>query len=206
MDDTVAYAISNMEEWKIKHLPVLEGDTYSALVEETDLSQFSSSMKLSEVINDALPSPSVSEKAHIFEAYRLAAQYRLSALPVVSGENHYRGLITQESLFLAMGELIPFEGELSLLVVEIPRRDLNLSALVHLVESNNAHVLCYTTQMLGNGENLLAFLIIDLADPSPVMMSLERFNYKLVYHSAKYGMRDLVSANRWEELMRYMNI
>lgn len=105
-----------------------------------------------------------------------------------------------------MGELLPLAGNVSLLVVEMPQRDQNLSALAHLVEANNAHILYYTTQFTAGNENVFAYFIVDLEDPSPILMSLERFNYKVVYHSSKQRMCDLYSANRWEELMRYMNV
>ena len=205
-DQTVAYAITCMEEWQIKHLPIVEKENYKALVAEEDLLQFPAETLIKEIINETHPPISIYENTHIFEAYRVAAQYRLSLLPVISPKNTFKGVLTQETLFFALGELLPVNEEYSLIILEMPQRDQNLSALVHLIEANNAHILCYTTQILGRGENILVFIMIDLSDPSNVMMSLERFNYKIIYHSAKYTKKDWATIDRWEELMRYMNI
>ena len=204
--NTVAHALSAMEVWKVKHLPVVKKEKYVALATEVNLSQYASSVPISETLNPADRSPYVDESSQIFEVLRIMSQHKISVLPIVTEKGHYKGVITQESVFYAIADLLPFNGDVSLLVIEMPKRDQNLSALVHLVENNNARVLCYTTQILTDGDNILAYMVIDLTDPSPVMMSLERFNYKLVYHSSKQGLRDRHTSNRWEELMHYMNI
>jgi len=205
-NDTVAKALSAMEVWKVKNLPVVERGEYISLAAEADLSQHASSASVSEALNPSGQPPCIGAGGHIFEALRVMSQNRTSVLPVVNEKGRYKGLITQDAVLYTMSDLLPFDGDASLLVIEMPKRDQSLSALVHLVENNNAHVLYYTTRPLVSGENILAYLIIDLADPSPVMMSLERFNYKLIYHSSRQDAYSLATADRWEELMHYLNI
>jgi len=204
--DTVAKALSAMEVWKVKNLPIVEKGKYISLAAEADLSQHALPTPINEMLNGVSQPPCIGVESHIFEALRVMSQNRIGVLPVVDEKGRYKGLITQDAVLYTMGNLLPFDGDASLLVIEMPKRDQSLLALVHLVENNNAHVLYYTTQPLVSGENILVYLIIDLADPSPVMMSLERFNYKLIYHSSRQDAYSLASTSRWEELMHYLNI
>ena len=49
-------------------------------------------------------------------------------------------------------------------------------------------------------------LKIDLVDASPVLRSLERFNYNVRYHFMEQGVVDERLQRRMRELVHYMNI
>ena len=53
---------------------------------------------------------------------------------------------------------------------------------------------------------LLITLKIDLEDASPVIRSLERFNYTVLYHFMEKGMVDDMLQQRMNELLHYMNM
>ena len=93
-----------------------------------------------------------------------------------------------------------------MIVLELEAHDFNLTELSRLVESNNAHVLSLLTRMDPDSGRWWVALKIDLVDASPVLRSLERFNYNVRYHFMEQGVVDERLQRRMRELVYYMNI
>jgi len=53
---------------------------------------------------------------------------------------------------------------------------------------------------------LIILLKIDLEDASPVLRSLERFNFNVLYCFQKKGLTNDIMKNRLEELMYYIEM
>ena len=87
--DTGEYALALMDDFKLKHLPLLSENIYRCLVSEKDLLAMPDPTAI--IGDPVLFSPSVQEDTHIYEALALVTRYQLSLLPVVSTEGEYRG-------------------------------------------------------------------------------------------------------------------
>lgn len=202
--DTGEYALALMDDFKLKHLPLLSEGSYRCLVSEKDLLVMPDlSASLGEPV---LFAPSVLENTHIHEALALITRYELSLLPVVTPEGEYRGAITREKLIDILSELCSAETAGSVFVLELMPQDYSLTDIARLIESNNAHILnllSYTDKATGR---LRLIIKIDLEDASPVIRSFERFNYTVLYYFMEKGIVDDLLQQRMEELLRYMNI
>lgn len=202
--DTGEYALALMDDFKLKHLPLLSEGSYRCLVSEKDLLVMPDlSASLGEPV---LFAPSVLENTHIHEALALITRYELSLLPVVTAEGEYRGAITREKLIDILSELCSAETAGSVFVLELMPQDYSLTDIARLIESNNAHILnllSYTDKATGR---LRLIIKIDLEDASPVIRSFERFNYTVLYYFMEKGIVDDLLQQRMEELLRYMNI
>ncbi|RHJ82998.1 CBS domain-containing protein [Parabacteroides sp. AM08-6] len=202
--DTGEYALALMDDFKLRHLPLLGDNIYKCLVSEKDLLAMPDlSLSIGEPL---LFAPSVLENTHIHEALALISRYQLSLLPVVTPEGEYKGAITREQLIDILSELCNSETAGSVFVLEVMPQDYSLTDIARLIESNNAHVLnllSYTDKDTGR---LHLIIKIDLEDASPVIRSFERFNYTVLYYFMKKGMVDDLLQRRVEELVRYMNI
>lgn len=202
--DTGEYAMTLMDELKLKHLPLLSETTYRCLVSEKDLLAMPDPKGT--IGEPVLFAPAIQEMGHLHEALALISRYSLSLLPVVTPEGVYRGVVTRERLFDALSELCCAESHGSVIVLEILPQDYVLSDIARIIESNNAHVLnllSYTDKVTGR---LMITIKIDLEDASPVIRSFERFNYTVLYHFMEKGMVDDLLKQRMDELIRYMNI
>jgi len=202
--DTREYALSLMDDFKLKHLPLLRDNVYKCLIAEKDLLSMSDSALLAD--DSTLFSPSVQESTLIFDALAMVSRYRLSLLPVVNEKNEYKGAVVCERLVNALSEFCNAEAEGSVIVLEIAPRDYSLTDIVRLIEVNNAHVLSLLSHIDNNTGRLHLVIKIDLEDASPVIRSFERFNYTILYYFMKKGVVDDVLQQRMEELVRYMNI
>ena len=74
--DTGEYALALMDDFKLKHLPLLNENVYRCLVSEKDLLAMPD--PTATIGDPVLFSPSVREDTHIHEALALAARYPLS--------------------------------------------------------------------------------------------------------------------------------
>lgn len=202
--DTGEYALALMDDFKLKHLPLLSEGVYRCLVSEKDLLAMPDpSATIGEPV---LFAPSVLEDTHIHEALALITRYQLSMLPVVNAEGEYKGAITRERLIDILSELCSAEASGSVFVLEVMPQDYSLTDIARIIESNNAHILnllSYTDKGTGR---LHLIIKIDLEDVSPVIRSFERFNYTVLYYFMEKGFVDDLLQQRMEELVRYMNI
>lgn len=202
--DTGVYALDLMDDYKLKHLPLLKEDIYQSLISEKDLLAMP---EISIPIGDSfLFAPSVMESSHLLEALSLIARYHLSLIPVVNGEGVYQGVVTRERLADAFSELCNAECTGGIIVLEVASQDYSLTDIARIVESNNAHVLSLLSRIDETTGKLIISLKIDLEDASPVIRSFERFNYTVLYYFMGKGMVDDVLKERMNELLYYMNM
>lgn len=137
--DTAEYALALMEDFKLKHLPLLSDSAYQCLVSEKDLLALPDpSATIGEPV---LFAPAISENRHLHEALAMITRYGLSLLPVVSVDGTYLGAITRDRLVDALSELCNAEAAGSVIVLEMMPQDYSLTDIARLVEANNAHVL-----------------------------------------------------------------
>ncbi|MDR1937541.1 MAG: CBS domain-containing protein [Tannerellaceae bacterium] len=202
--DTVEYALSVMDDLKIRHLPVVAGGMYQCLLSDKDLL---AAPDLSAPVNEpVLFAPGIGESGHLHEILARMVRYRLTLLPVVSPEGKYRGVITRDTMLEALACLCSAEAAGSVVVLELPPRDYVLSDIARILEANNAHMLNLLSNTDKNTGRLILTIKIDLEDATPVIRSFERFNYTVLYHFMEKGMADEVLQHRMNELLYYMNM
>lgn len=202
--DTGEYALALMEDFKLKHLPLLSDGLYRCLVSERDLQAMPD--PLVTIGDPVLFAPSVQENTHIHEALALITRYQLSLLPVVTMDGQYLGAITRDKLIDILSELCSAEVAGSVIVLEMMPQDYVLSDIARLVEANNAHVLNLLSYTDNETGRLHIIIKIDLEDASPVIRSFERFNYTVLYYFMEKGMVDDLLQQRMDELLHYMSI
>ena len=203
--DTAEYALNLMDELKVKQLPLVTGEgLYRGMVEDKSLLEVPLlTVPLADV---SLLDVSIKGSASLHEALSLMARYGLSLLPVRSSGRPYVGVITQDRMVGCLADWCGANRDGSVIVLELEAHDFNLTELSRLVESNNAHVLSLLTRMDPDSGRWWVALKIDLVDASPVLRSLERFNYNVRYHFMEQGVVDERLQRRMRELVYYMNI
>lgn len=203
--DTVEYALSVMDELKVRHLPVVAGDIYQCLLSEKDLLAMPD--PAAPVGNEpVLFAPAISDPGHLHEIVAQMVRYHLTALPLVSPGGKYRGVITCEKALEALSDLCNAEAPGSVVVIELAQGDYMLSDIARIVESNHAHVLNLLSSPDKDTGRLVITIKTDLEDATPVIRSFERFNYTVLYHFMEKGMVDDVLQRRMDELLFYMNM
>ncbi|MDR0430055.1 MAG: CBS domain-containing protein [Tannerellaceae bacterium] len=202
--DTGEYALSMMEELKVKYLPVVDDSIYKCLLSEKEIQIMSDLSR--QIPEPTLFAPDITENSHLHEAIARMSRYQLTLLPVVDMEGKYIGVITCDRIINAIADLCNAEASGSVIVLEMFPQDYVLSDIARIVESNNAHVLNLLYNIEQGTGRLHITIKIDLDDATPVIRSFERFNYTVLYHFMDKGMVDEVLQQRMDELLYYMNM
>jgi CBS domain-containing protein len=202
--DKGSLALSLMEEYKLRHLPVVDDGTYTCLIMEKDIF-------LMENIEDHVKgicffAPYVNEETHILEALRIMSNDKLTLLPVVDSNGRFAGGITLQSLTEKLSEITNADSNGALIAIAIGRQDYDLSNIIRLVESNNSKVLSFFSYGAADSGKLILMLKTDSEDASAIIRSFERFNYDVVYYSREQNLADDIQRERLEELMYYLQI
>lgn len=205
--DTGDYALTLMDDYKLKHLPVVSDDSfyYKGIISEKELLSYSDlSVNIGNIY--LAESPSVRLETHLLEVLALITRNKLSLLPVISDRDIYEGVVTREHLVDVCADFCQADAPGSTIILEVSPTDYSVTDIARIIESNNAHILSLQTHPEGTNGQLLITLKIDAEDASAVIRSFERFNYTVVWHFMENGMVDDIFQQRMNELIHYMNI
>ncbi len=202
--DSGSFALSQMEDLKLKHLPVVKENQYICLLSEKDV--FLMNNPEDHIENITWYAPCVGEETSVLEVLNIMGKNKLSLLPVVGASGEFLGAVTLGALTEKLSEISNAGSHGALIAIELNTQDYSLSQIVHLTESNNAKILSLFSYPVEATAKMILLLKIDLEDASPVLMSLERFNYKVLYYAQKQGLMDETMKSRLDELMYYLEM
>lgn len=205
--DTGDYALTLMDDYKLKHLPVVSDDSfyYKGIISEKELLSYSDlSVNIGNIY--LAESPSVRLETHLLEVLALITRNKLSLLPVISDRDIYEGVVTREHFVDVCADFCQADAPGSTIILEVSPTDYSVTDIARIIESNNAHILSLQTHPEDTNGQLLITLKIDAEDASAVIRSFERFNYTVVWHFMENGMVDDIFQQRMNELIHYMNI
>jgi signal-transduction protein with cAMP-binding, CBS, and nucleotidyltransferase domain len=205
ISDTGLKAINWMEEFRVEHLPIVDGVNYLGLISEEDILKLHSLERPFATQTYSLIKPSVRFNQPVFEVVKMISKEKLTIVPVLDEQNHYMGLITLADVLKHYSESGIFEDSNGVIVLEMRMNNYSLSEIARLVESENAKIISsYITPNIEE-ETIDITLKINQSDLSRILASLTRHSYtvKEHYHHSEF-MDDLKS--RYDSLMNYLDI
>lgn len=205
LSDTGLRALSWMEEFRLVHIPVVEGIHYIGLVSEEDILKLDSMEQPLANQQLSLIRPFVKASQPVFEVVKILSRDKLTVVPVVDEENNYLGLITLNDVLKHYIESGIFEDAVGVIVLEMKPHDYSLSELARLVESENAKVLnSHVTPDVEN-ETIDVTLKINLTDLSRIISSFSRHGFHVKEHYNQNEMMDDLKS-RYDSLIKYLDI
>lgn len=193
-----------MDEFKVSHLPVVDGTEYQGLISEDNIldgAQDDNVMASKDVLNRAF----VLESQHIYYVIRKLASTDLSVIAVLSSDEKYLGCITLSDLVTKFEELAVINQPGGIIVLNMNKKDYSLAQVAHVVESNNARVLSSYVFERPETSKLELTLKVNREEVASIVQSLERYGFEVMaYFQESAHLEDL--KGRYDELMRYINI
>jgi len=202
--DTGEEAITMMSIYHVKHLPIVNNEQLLGMVSEDDI--------YSENIEEAIGSyqltmrrPYAKETDHLFEVMSKMAEYKLTVIPVVDEEDHYKGLITMEDLVHFYASSFSFTESGSIIVIETTRSNYSLAEISRIVEGENAAILSTFLTSEPTSQTVQVTLKLNKQEVQAVIASLSRFEYtvRATFSEVEY-IDDL--KERYDSLMSYLNV
>ena len=203
--DTVQKALDRMNDFKLKHLPVVNEVTLLGLVSEDDLLNIDNhDTLLSDSVVNIL-NVFVLSNVHTYDVIRLLSQLKLTAVPVLDQQKNYVGIISINNMVNAVAEQYAVNEPGGIIVLEISNRDNSLAHIAQIVEADNAQVLSSYVNSFEDSTRLEVTLKVNKTEITSLVASFERYDYlvKEVYNNTQI---DDGSQERYDSFMNYLNV
>ena len=199
-------ALNWMEIFRISHLPIVNNQDFLGLISDSDIYDMNNPEEAIGNHTLKLFKPYVDSEQHIFEVIGLASRLKLSVVPVLDKNNHYKGVITTTDLVRYIAGLSSLDQPGGIIVVELVERDYSLSQIAQIVESNNVKVLSMYITSIPESTKLEITLKVNTSDLASVIKTFERYNYEVKTWVSGDDAMDNFYSERFDMLMKYLNI
>ncbi len=204
--DTGAEALGIMNDFYVRHLPIVNDKQLLGLISEDDILEHD----IEEAVGSyqlSMTKPYVKDTDHLYDVLKIISEYKLTVVPVIDSESNYKGLISQDDLVRYFANTGSFTEPGSIIVLEMHRRDYSLAEISRIVEEESAAILStFITSSLEN-ERIDVTVKINKQDfkLQRIIASFERYEYniKASFQEADYfdGLQE-----RYDSLMNYLNV
>lgn len=165
---------------------------------------FEEQVSLEAVANDLLPY-SVQSGFHFYEVIQMMGSKKVSLLPVFDEDQKYLGSITGKNIAHEIHSSLSIALEGSLIVLKLDDRDYSLIEISRIIENNDTKVYALFTERVQETSTLLVSLVLNRSVIDPLIRSLRRYNYDIVYTLHKGDLDDEMN-DRWEEILKIINV
>ena len=203
--DSGTMALSWMEVFRIKHLPIVNHREFLGLISDADIYDLNNPDEPVGNHNLSLQKPFVNEDQHIYEVIELLSRLELTLVPVLNDEKQYLGVITQEELTRKFANLSALQQPGAIIELEMQTHDYSLSEISQIVESNNARILSSYVAAAEDVNKLRVTLKINLTDLTSVMATFNRYNYTVVSSHMNDEDLDEFYQERFDVFLKYLN-
>jgi CBS domain-containing protein len=205
LNDTGVKALLWMNDFHVRHLPVVEDGKLLGILSEDEVLNFvDAEITIGESKPVLLPKFVPAQK-HLYDIMKLVVNFNLTVIPVLNDDGDYMGLITIEDLVKKLADTGSITHPGGVLVLEMAPRDYSLSEISRLIELENAMIL---SSFISSpyGTNILELTLkLNKEDLKHIVATLERFGYDV--KSSFYESEFIDTLNdRYEGLMRYLDV
>lgn len=191
--DTLHHAIKSLETWRIRHLPVVEGDRLVGIISDRDVKRAAPSPFDLESVEEFITLTSgvtvkevmakdvvtISQHAPIEEAAALMCERRIGALPVVH-DRRLVGIITETDVLGVLTEMMGASHTASRIEIEIPASPGVLTEVIRIVESQHVEIASLVTLPAREGARRLLIMRLRTINADPVIRELTERGYPQV--------------------------
>jgi CBS domain-containing protein len=136
----------------------------------------------------------------------LTSRLKLTVVPVLDENNHYKGVITTNDLIRHIAGISSMDQPGGIIVLELLERDYSLSQIAQIIEGNNIKVLSMYITSPPESTRLEVTLKVNSNDLSSVIRTFERYSYEVKTWVTTDDSMDRFYSDRFDMLMKYLNI
>lgn len=203
-NDTGLTALSWMDEYKVSHLPVVDGEIYYGIVSDIDILDHHLPEEKLSTFQNSLIRPVITEGDHIYQVIKQISLLKLSLIPVVDVDEKFIGIITLHDLAKKLATMASIDEPGGIIVLEITQHDYSLSQIAQIVESNDARILSSNVTS-SDSTHLEVTLKINVQELSAIIQTFNRYGYNIKASIFNSQFADDVK-QRYGYLMNYLNL
>lgn len=204
--DTGQTALNWMEIFRVSHLPIVNESDYLGLISDSDIYDLNQPEEAIGNHSLSLPRPYVTCNKHIYEVIALAARHKLTVVPVLDEENHFRGVITYNEIIRGIASFSSVDQPGGLIVLKVLSHDYSMSRISQIVESNDARILSMYITSNPDSTSLEITIKVNTTDLTSIIKTFERYSYEVTTWVTDNDELDRFYTDRYNLLMKYLNI
>jgi predicted transcriptional regulator len=204
VEDNALFAIQLLDEYKMKQLPIVRGNEFIGLISEDAVLEITDPEMPLGSYPQKLKMIYVQKDQHVYDMIRVAAEFQLSAIPILSNEGKYMGVVSIYCLVRELSKMASVNQPGGIVVLELNQKDYSLVEISQIVEGNDAKILSANITSVPDSQKLELTLKINLTNIDAVIQTFNRYDYVISasYHESDF---DNLIKDRYEELMRFIN-
>jgi len=198
-EDSAERALDLMDTFKVRALPVLDGDAFKGLVFEGDALSVEPEVAVGQL---ALRPVAVDPETDVLEVVSRFIAAETDVLPVVR-DGRFLGAIQAQDVVRFLAERAGWAAEGGIVVLEVPESDVSVAEFARLVEGNGVKVLALVVDRTPGSEVVEVSMRLNTPDVAPVLATFSRFGYTIrtLFHAP--GLEEQMR-ERYEAFMRYL--
>lgn len=203
--DTGTDVLHWMDEYKVRHLPIIKKNEYLGLICDTDILDLNISEEELGKHKLSLVRPYVLLGQHIYDVIKMFSNMNLTVLPVLDENENYMGSIPLTALLTEFSTIAATREPGGIIVLEMNEHDYSMTQIAQIVEGSDGKVLsCYLNSIL-DSTKIEVTLKINKEDISAILQTFYRYNYtvKASFHQSEFSDE---MKNRFDSFMNYINI
>ena len=121
---------------------------------------------------------STSPQCHLYDLVAQWVKAEVDAMPVVN-DGKYLGSVDAPSVLRFLAQQTHWAEKGAVIVLEVAERDLSISEIARLVESNGTKIIACTTSQSADSSNVVVTLKLQSEDVQPVISTFQRHAYTI---------------------------
>lgn len=204
-NDSGADALALMDDNRVSHIAVVEGDDYKGLISDSEIYDLEDeSLPLSKV-KPNLMRPFVNGFSHSYEIISLLSDFNITAIPVLDDKEQYLGVISSQDLVKEFTKITNANEPGGILILGLNVRDYSMAQVAQIIEGDNAKILSSYTSSQEDSLKIELILKINRTDLSSIIAAFDRYDYD-VKASFHQSVHDEDVERRYEQFIKYLNI
>jgi|SRR5687767_1862651 len=205
LQDKVFQALELMNDNRVTHLPLVDGEKYIGIISEEDLLQAENDHSTLDKLEQSFFNVSVKEEEHFLKAIQVAAENGLSVVPVVSEENDFIGSVAYNDLLKFSSEFMSLSEPGGLIVLEVESNQYSFNEISKLVETNDAQITQLNTSNDAETGLMQVTIRINKPEVSDIVAAFQRHEYNVKYFFGEELYTNELRSN-YDNLMNYLKI
>lgn len=204
--DLAEKALHWMEELRVSQLPVVEDGIFLGLLRDEAILEPAQQKKPVGSFLLVDKRCFVYENQHFYDIIKVAAEFGVQTIAVVTSEGVYQGIITLEDTIAAFAQTAAVQSPGAILIISMNQMDYSMAEISRLIESEGGKILCSSISTdLHDASRVKLTLKINKKDVSRIIATLERFGYRII---ATFQETEVMSndKDRLDMLLRFLEI
>jgi predicted transcriptional regulator len=204
LDDSINQALDLLDEYKLYHLPVIDGQEYLGYVSEEILLEARGTLIGDLVIAGERIFTSDSES--LYSSIKKMAQHNLSSLAVLDSDNQYLGAITTHSVFKTFSEISSIRSNGGVFSVILSQNDYSLAELSRILEANGYKIISVELITVPETPTMVEVILkVNTHELTSAIATMERYGYQVNLRFGKNAY-DQDDKQRINEILNYLNL